>query len=67
MPGNGWGMTETMATVTAHVGEDYLNRPDSAGPPVPVADLQDHVAPDGATELARRRGRRALGARARRS
>ena len=40
LPGNGWGMTETMATVTAHVGEDYLNRPDSAGPPVPVADLR---------------------------
>ena len=40
MPGNGWGMTETMATVTSHSGEDYLNRPDSAGPPVPVADLK---------------------------
>ncbi|UIP08243.1 AMP-binding protein [Erythrobacter sp. SDW2] len=40
MPGNGWGMTETMATVTSHAGEDYLNRPDSAGPPVPVADLK---------------------------
>jgi len=50
LPGNGWGMTETMATVTAHVGEDYLNRPDSAGPPVPVADLKI-VAADGATEL----------------
>jgi len=51
LPGNGWGMTETMATVTAHVGEDYLNRPDSAGPPVPVADLKI-VAADGVTELA---------------
>jgi acyl-CoA synthetase (AMP-forming)/AMP-acid ligase II len=40
LPGNGWGMTETTATVTSHVGEDYLNRPDSAGPPVPVADLR---------------------------
>lgn len=40
MPGNGWGMTETMATVTSHSGEDYLNRPTSAGPPVPVADLK---------------------------
>jgi acyl-CoA synthetase (AMP-forming)/AMP-acid ligase II len=50
LPGNGWGMTETMATVTAHVGEDYLNRPDSAGPPVPVADLKI-VAPDGVTQL----------------
>ena len=50
LPGNGWGMTETMATVTAHVGEDYLNRPDSAGPPVPVADLKI-VAADGVTDL----------------
>jgi len=51
LPGNGWGMTETMATVTAHIGEDYLNRPESAGPPVPVADLRI-VAADGVTELA---------------
>ncbi len=40
LPGNGWGMTETMATVTSHSAEDYLNRPTSAGPPVPVADLK---------------------------
>lgn len=39
-PGSGWGMTETMATVTQHTGEDYLNRPDSCGPPVPVAELK---------------------------
>jgi long-chain acyl-CoA synthetase len=50
LPGNGWGMTETMATVTAHLGEDYINRPDSAGPPVPVADLRI-VAADGVTVL----------------
>jgi steroid-24-oyl-CoA synthetase len=50
LPGNGWGMTETMATVTAHVGEDYVNRPESAGPPVPVADLRI-VAADGVTAL----------------
>ena len=40
LPGNGWGMTETMATVTSHSSEDYLNRPTSAGPPVAVADLK---------------------------
>ncbi|KUR74666.1 class I adenylate-forming enzyme family protein [Novosphingobium sp. FSW06-99] len=39
-PGNGWGMTETMATVTNIVGEDYLARPDSCGPAVAVADLR---------------------------
>lgn len=40
LPGNGWGMTETMATVTTHSAEDYLARPDSAGPPVAVADIR---------------------------
>jgi long-chain acyl-CoA synthetase len=50
LPGNGWGMTETTATVTSHVGEDYLHRPDSAGPPVPVADLKI-MAADGSIEL----------------
>jgi long-chain acyl-CoA synthetase len=51
LPGNGWGMTETTATVTSHVGEDYLNRPDSAGPPVPVSDLKI-MSPDGTETLA---------------
>jgi len=46
LPGNGWGMTETTATVTAHIGEDYLNRPESCGPAVPVAELKI-TAPDG--------------------
>ena len=40
LPGNGWGMTETTATVTTHSAEDYLNRPTSCGPPVAVADLE---------------------------
>ncbi|MFD1034866.1 class I adenylate-forming enzyme family protein [Sphingomonas hankookensis] len=50
LPGNGWGMTETMATVTQHVGEDYLARPTSCGAPVPVADLKIMNA-DGSAEL----------------
>ncbi len=50
LPGNGWGMTETMATVTSHSAEDYLNRPDSCGPAVPVSDLKIMDA-DGVTEL----------------
>tara|TARA_R110000787_G_scaffold3020_4_gene11809 strand:- start:59374 stop:61116 length:1743 start_codon:yes stop_codon:yes gene_type:complete len=40
LPGNGWGMTETTATVTGHSAEDYLNRPTSCGPPVAAADLK---------------------------
>ena len=50
LPGNGWGMTETMATVTSHSAEDYLNRPTSAGPPVAVADLEIR-GDDGTTVL----------------
>ena len=50
-PGNGWGMTETMATVTNIVGEDYLARPDSCGPAVAVADLRV-VCPDRLVDMA---------------
>ena len=50
LPGNGWGMTETMATVTSHSSEDYLNRPDSCGPPVAVADIKI-MSEDGTREL----------------
>lgn len=50
LPGNGWGMTETMATVTGHSSEDYLNRPDSCGPPVAVADVKI-MSEDGSREL----------------
>ena len=50
LPGSGWGMTETMATVTSHSGEDYLNRPDSCGPPVATADLKI-MSEDGRSEL----------------
>lgn len=45
-PGNGWGMTETSATFTHHMAEDYVTRPDSCGPAVPVCDLQVR-GPDG--------------------
>jgi acyl-CoA synthetase (AMP-forming)/AMP-acid ligase II len=46
-PNNGWGMTETSATVTSHGAEDYLHRPDSCGPPLPVSRLK--VMSDDAT------------------
>ncbi len=39
-PGSGWGMTETSATFTHHSGEDYVRRPDSAGPAIPVGELR---------------------------
>ncbi|MEO0983625.1 MAG: class I adenylate-forming enzyme family protein [Pseudomonadota bacterium] len=47
-PGNGWGMTETCATATLNIGEDYVNRPDSAGAPPPATELKI-VDPDGKT------------------
>ncbi|MDP3748576.1 MAG: class I adenylate-forming enzyme family protein [Phenylobacterium sp.] len=50
--GNGWGMTETCATVTTHGAEDYANRPDSCGPAVPVSDLEIRDPADGKTVLA---------------
>jgi acyl-CoA synthetase (AMP-forming)/AMP-acid ligase II len=37
---NGWGMTETSATLTVLSAEDYLARPDSCGPPLPVSGLR---------------------------
>lgn len=49
-PSSGWGMTETSSTVTTHMAEDYLNRPDSCGPPLPVSQISIR-GPDGVTEL----------------
>jgi long-chain acyl-CoA synthetase len=39
-PGQGWGMTETSATCTSHSGPDYLHRPASCGPALPVCSLK---------------------------
>ncbi len=39
-PGNGWGMTETCATATLNLGEDYVNRPGSAGAPPGAVELK---------------------------
>jgi long-chain acyl-CoA synthetase len=50
-PGNGWGMTETTATFTSHLGKDYENRPDSAGPAAPVGEMEVRDPADGKTVL----------------
>ncbi len=47
-PGNGWGMTETCATATLNIGEDYVNRPSSAGAPPAAVELKV-CDPDGNT------------------
>ncbi|HEX7946297.1 MAG TPA: class I adenylate-forming enzyme family protein, partial [Phenylobacterium sp.] len=49
--GQGWGMTETCATVTSNGAEDYQNRPDSCGPAAAVAELQIRDPADGVTVL----------------
>jgi long-chain acyl-CoA synthetase len=50
-PGQGWGMTETCATVTSNGAEDYINRPDSCGPAAAVAALEIRDPEDGKTVL----------------
>jgi long-chain acyl-CoA synthetase len=49
--GQGWGMTETCATVTSNGSEDYENRPSSCGPAAAVAELQIRDPADGKTVL----------------
>ncbi|HEY4342816.1 MAG TPA: class I adenylate-forming enzyme family protein [Parvibaculum sp.] len=39
-PGNGYGLTETSSITTQNSAEDYVNRPESAGPCVPVVDMK---------------------------
>ena len=39
-PGSGWGMTESSATFTHHMAEDYQHRPGSAGPAAPVGEMR---------------------------
>ncbi|MFN3520975.1 MAG: class I adenylate-forming enzyme family protein [Phenylobacterium sp.] len=51
LPGNGWGMTETTATFTSHLGRDYEARPDSAGPAAPVGEMQIRDPADPAVVL----------------
>ncbi|HVI33076.1 class I adenylate-forming enzyme family protein [Phenylobacterium sp.] len=49
--GQGWGMTETCATVTSNGAEDYANRPDSCGVAAAVAEIQIRDVEDGKTVL----------------
>ncbi len=56
-PSNGYGMTETSSVTTMNSGDDYVRKPDSVGPPVPVCDLRivdasgQEVAPGAVGEL----------------
>jgi long-chain acyl-CoA synthetase len=44
-PSNGYGLTETSSVTTMNSGVDYIRKPDSVGPPVPVCDVRV-VGPD---------------------
>ncbi|MFB4310228.1 AMP-binding protein [Actinomadura sp. GTD37] len=40
VPGNGYGLTETSSVTTYNGGVNYLERPESVGPPVAVCDVK---------------------------
>ncbi len=44
-PSNGYGLTETSSVTTINTGDDYVRKPDSVGPPVPVCEAR--IVPDG--------------------
>ena len=44
-PSNGYGLTETSSVTSMNSGADYIAKPESVGPPVPVCDVA--VAPRG--------------------
>ena len=44
-PGNGYGLTETSAAVALNSGPDYVAKPESCGPAVPVCDVA--IIPEG--------------------
>ena len=39
-PSNGYGLTETSSVATMNSGDDYVAKPDSVGPPVPVCEVR---------------------------
>lgn len=38
-PGNGYGLTETSSVTSMNTGDDYVRKPDSVGPAVPVCEV----------------------------
>jgi long-chain acyl-CoA synthetase len=38
-PSNGYGLTETSSVTSMNTGQDYIAKPESVGPPVPVTDV----------------------------
>jgi long-chain acyl-CoA synthetase len=56
-PGNGYGLTETSAAVSLNLGADYIARPESCGPALPVNDVaivpEDYEGDEPTPDLAR--------------
>ena len=50
VPTNGWGMTETSSTCSTNSGMDYIARPESCGPILPICDAK--IVDDDGNELA---------------
>ncbi|MEY2462569.1 MAG: steroid-24-oyl-CoA synthetase, partial [Acidimicrobiaceae bacterium] len=50
VPTNGWGMTETSSTCSSNSGIDYIARPDSCGPILPICDAK--IVDDDGNEIA---------------
>jgi long-chain acyl-CoA synthetase len=46
---NGYGLTESSSVTSSNAGDDYLRKPTSVGPPVPVCDVK--VVDDAGNEL----------------
>jgi long-chain acyl-CoA synthetase len=45
LPGNGYGLTETSAAVAMNAGVDYVARPESCGPALPINEVA--IVPEG--------------------
>ncbi len=56
-PSNGYGLTETSSVTTMNTADDYVRKPDSVGPAVPVCDVavvpEEYGGDEPGPELAR--------------
>jgi long-chain acyl-CoA synthetase len=56
-PTNGYGLTETSSVTSMNSGGDYVAKPDSVGPPVPVTDVavvpEDYAGEEPGPDIAR--------------
>ncbi len=54
-PSNGYGLTETSSVTTMNSGDDYVRKPESVGPPVPVCEVaivpEDHGGDEPGSDL----------------